>query len=133
MPFLKLKTKKPLSVGARGEMVAENYLKKIGYTVLARNFTNSSGRRLGEIDIIATDNAEIVFVEVKTRISNYDDQILPEENITKAKLYKLNKIASFYINKNKLFDVSYRFDAITIIANTKTSTAKIRHIKNIFI
>lgn len=133
MSLLKQKTKNHLSIGKRGEIAAEKYLKKIGYMILVRNFTNNSGKRLGEIDIIASDKKEIVFVEVKTRIFKQNEQILPEENITKAKLYKINKIASFYIRKNKIFDSKYRFDAITVLANTETNTAKIRHLKSIFI
>lgn len=128
-----LKRKEALSVGARGEKAAIVYLKKRGYKILASNFFNSDGRRLGEIDIIAKDGEEIVFVEVKTRTISKAKKTLPEESITPAKLYKLNKAASFYISKGKLFNISYRFDAITLIADKKTGSATLRHIRNIFI
>lgn len=124
------KRQEALSTGARGEKAALAYLKKNGYKILVSNFFNPSGRRLGEIDIVAKDGQEIVFVEVKTRTFS---KILPEESITPAKLYKLNKAASFYISKNKLFNSPYRFDAITLIANSENNQAKLRHIKNIFI
>ena len=122
-----------LSIGARGEKAAENYLKKCGYKILATNFTNKTGRRLGEIDIIAKDGEDIVFVEVKTRDECSGGSRLPEENITASKLYKLNKAASFYISKNNLFEAEYRFDAITLLADTENNTATLRHLKNIFI
>ena len=128
-----LKRKEALSIGARGEKAAIAYLKKSGYNILASNFFNSGGRRLGEIDIVAKNGKEIVFIEVKTRTISALKRPLPVENITPAKLYKLNKAASFYISKNHLFDVPYRFDAITVIANPVTSSAKLRHLKNIFI
>ena len=127
------KRKEALSVGARGERAAIAYLKKKGYKVLASNFFNSSGRRLGEIDIIAKDGEEIVFIEVKTRTISDFRKIIPEESITSAKLYKLNKAASFYISKNQLFSAPYRFDAITLVAEPKKSSATLKHIKNIFI
>lgn len=127
------KRKEALSIGARGEKAAIAHLKKKGYKILASNFFNSNGRRLGEIDIIAKDGDEIVFVEVKTRTIAAFGKPLPEESITPTKLYKLNKAASFYISKNQLFDVPCRFDAITIIANPVTGSAKLRHLKNIFI
>ncbi|HAR99600.1 MAG: hypothetical protein US57_C0016G0026 [Candidatus Moranbacteria bacterium GW2011_GWC2_37_73] len=132
--MFKLNTDKAnISIGARGEKAAVSYLKKIGYAVLATNFCNETGRRLGEIDIIAKDGTEIVFIEVKTRVERFGKSNLPEENINKAKLYKLNKAASFYISKNKLFDAQYRFDAITIMANLKENSATLHHLKNIFI
>ena len=127
------KRKEGLSVGVRGEKAATNYLKKKGYKILARNFFNPTGRRLGEIDIIAKDGEEIVFIEVKTRILSSFNKSLPEESITPAKLYKLNKAASFYILKNQLFDVSYRFDAITLVATPENSSATVKHFRNIFI
>lgn len=122
-----------LSLGARGEKSAENYLKRCGYLVLEKNFCNSSGKRIGEIDIIAKDGEEFVFVEVKTRNITSGGSNLPEENINSSKLYKLNKAASFYISKNKLHSANYRFDAITILADSKNNTATLRHLKNIFI
>ncbi|EKE19429.1 MAG: hypothetical protein ACD_9C00021G0006 [uncultured bacterium] len=122
-----------LSIGARGEKSAQEYLKKCGYKILAINFTNPNGRRLGEIDIIAKDKEEIVFVEVKTRNILSSGSGLPEENITTAKLYKLNKVAYFYLNKNNLLDSSYRFDAITVLADLEKNTANLHHLKNIFV
>ena len=132
--MFKLNLKIPhLSLGARGEKAALNYLKSIKYLILEINFCNKSGRRIGEIDIIAKEGNEIVFIEVKTRNNTSHNYVLPEENITSAKLYKLNKIASYYIANKKLYNSPYRFDAITILANSSQSTAKIKHLKNIFI
>lgn len=122
-----------LSLGARGEKAAQNYLKKCGYAIIEINFANKTGRRLGEIDIIARDGEDLVFVEVKTREFKAKSANLPEENITPAKLYKLNKAASFYISSNKLFNITYRFDAITLLADHASNTATLRHLKNIFI
>lgn len=132
--MFKLNTTKPnLSMGARGEKSAQDYLKKCGYKILETNFCNTLGRRIGEIDIIAKDGDEIVFVEVKTRKISRSGSQLPEENITASKLYKLNKAASFYLSKNKLFNASYRFDAIVLLADPENDTATLRHLKNIFI
>lgn len=122
-----------LSIGARGEKSAQEYLKKCGYKILEVNFANASGRRLGEIDIIAQNGDEIVFVEVKTRKKTSPGSGLPEENITTSKLYKLNKVASFYLKQKQLSIFSYRFDAITVIADVENNTATLRHLKNIFI
>ena len=127
------KSNQHLSIGSRGEKAAQKYIRKCGYKILAANFTNTSGRRLGEIDIIAKDGEEIVFIEVKTRNILSPGSCLREENITHSKLYKLNKIASYYISYNKLHSANYRFDAITLNANLQSNTADLKHIKNIFI
>ena len=134
MSFLdKFKKKNSLLTGKRGEEIASEYLKKCGYRILETNFFNSGGRRLGEIDIIARDTEELVFVEVKTR-SYFNENIpLPEENINTKKLHKLNKIANFYINKHNLLNVPYRFDAVTILINKNNNNHELKHLKNIFL
>jgi putative endonuclease len=119
--------------GAIGEQAAANFLGKKDYEILDMNYKNNSGRRLGEIDIIARDSAtgEIVFVEVKTRAGQKYEATLPEENITPSKLHKLAKIASAYLAVNDLRNVSYRFDAISVWLDFETRLAKIKHITHI--
>ena len=50
-------------IGKLGEDLACRYLQNQGYKILERNFE----ARQGEIDIIALDKSEIIFIEVKTR------------------------------------------------------------------
>ena len=123
------------TTGKVGERIAANFLQKNGYEILCLNFQNTSGRRLGEIDIIAQDKKEkeLVFVEVKTRDSQKYGHTLPEENITFAKLKKMQRIAQDYLRKNKLLDAAYRFDAVSVWLNNETRIAKIKHLKNIFL
>ncbi len=132
--FTILNKRKSLTIGQLGEKATAIYLKKLGYVIICLNFTNKTGRRLGEIDIIAKDGAELVFVEVKTRkrVAN-QNIIIPEENITLYKLFKLKKIVAYYIKTNNLWDYTYRFDAVSVLYNEKTQTFKMNHIKNIFL
>lgn len=120
-------------LGFLGEKVAEKYLKDKGYEILDRNFQNTSGRRLGEIDIIARDakENEIVFVEVKTREYEKFKDTLPEENITYFKIRKLDKIAQAYLRTKNLEDNAYRFDAISVWLDKKNKKAKVKHIKSL--
>lgn len=116
--------------GQAGEQVAVDYLKKHGYEILETNYQNNSGRRLGEIDIIARDKEadELVFVEVKTRDYQKYGATLPEENITHDKLKKLSRIANAYLNQKDMRDAAYRFDAISVWLDFETRRAKIKHI-----
>jgi putative endonuclease len=117
--------------GDIGEKAAAKYLRNKGYEILDLNFQNSSGRRLGEIDIIAKEKDEIVFVEVKSReIKKYGDT-LPEENITSSKLHKLDKIAWAYLRSHNLTNDPYRFDALSVWLDMDKKTARIKHISHL--
>lgn len=68
-----------ISTGRDGEQIAAAYLKKNGYCICETNFRCP----LGEIDIIAREKKEIVFIEVKTRKSNklgYPEQAVGAKN-----------------------------------------------------
>lgn len=127
------KEKKRKSLGASGEDIAAKFLKDKGYKIIERNFKNYKGRQLGEIDIIAKKNKEIIFVEVKTRELEKYQGTLPEENITFSKLHKLSKIANSYIKTENLWNFPYHFDAISVWLSQDYKKAKIKHIENIFI
>jgi putative endonuclease len=124
---------KDQNIGQYGESLAVRFLRKKGYKILERNWYNTAGKRLGEIDIVAqTKDREIVFVEVKTRdISGAMSVILPEEQITYAKMHKLERIAECYIKEQNLWDRSWHFDAIAIMIKD-AKVYKIRHVKNIY-
>lgn len=132
MSFWKKENSEPKTLGQLGEDLAEAYLKSKGYKILERNFANTKGRRLGEIDIVAQKEKEIIFVEVKTREMNKWDDALPEDNITRQKLHKLSKIAVFYIRQKDLWGVSYRFDAVSVWIDQVSGQSKIKHLESIF-
>lgn len=74
-------------LGKIGENLASEYLEKQGYLILERNFAC----RQGEIDIIAKDEKEFVFVEVKTRRSLKFGY--PAEAVTNIKRKHMQKAA----------------------------------------
>ena len=119
------------TLGSDGEKIAAKYLQNKGYRIIALNYANNLGKRLGEIDIIAQDKELLVFVEVKTRNMEKYADTLPEENITTKKIHRLSKIANQYLNHNTLQDTPYRFDAISIWLNNRTHQAKVKHIKSL--
>lgn len=114
-----------VSVGNKGEEIACNYLKKLGYKIIERNFRI----RGGEIDIVAKDKNDLVFVEVKARWSHKYG--LPIEAVTPWKLKALFKTALFYIQKIKWGEKPYRFDVISIDYANSLLEPEVELIKNI--
>ena len=109
--------------GNTGEKMAAEYLKKQGYIILEKNFYCKQG----EIDIIAKDKNEIVFVEVKSRSDiGYG---CPSEAVNKEKIRHLYKTAKYFLYKNKILNNFTRFDVIEILI--KNGRFNINHIKKI--
>ena len=81
--------------GNAGENIAEQYLRKHGYRILARNFKTDTG----ELDIVATDDACLIFVEVKMRSG--DEYGFPSEAVDYAKQRKLAAVAAQYIKQER--------------------------------
>jgi len=107
-------------IGQSGEDLAENFLKNLGYQILAKNYRT----QLGEIDIIAQEKNELVIVEVKTRKTS--DFGYPEEFVTKSKIQKIKKATLDFLGKNP-----HKFWRIDIISITYQPKIKIEHFKNI--
>ncbi len=93
--------------------MAAEYLKKQGYKILDRQFRT----RFGEIDLVAMDGREIVFVEVKTRRSSVHG--FPEEVVTETKLHRLETAAESYLKARALEGRPYRFDVVAILGEGK--------------
>ncbi len=112
-------------VGAFGEKLAGEYLIRHGYKILDTNVKNS----YQELDIIAAKDKWLVFVEVKTRLSQaYGDgaEAMSQKKQTALK-YAINK----YIAAKKLWDMEPRGDLIIVAVDKAKKTAKIRHFEDI--
>lgn len=117
------------NIGAKGEILAANYLVAKGYKILEKNYYNKKGYRLGEIDLIAENSVgEIIFFEVKSR-STRGLEVVPEERVNRNKLKKIFKIAQYFLRDKKIIEKDWRVDFIGVVFNLKTRKASIRHIK----
>lgn len=110
-------------IGQFGEEHAQNFLKKMGWKILATNYHYS---RFAEIDIIAKDKDVIVFVEVKTRSTTAFGH--PFEAVSKSKLQNIFKAGLAYLQTTKESYKSYRIDIISVIGK---ENPKVEHLKNI--
>jgi len=109
-------------LGAVGETIAVAFLEDNGYKIHSLNWK----RRRLEIDIIATKQSILVFVEVKTRTNNVFGN--PEEAVNAQKEKLLIEGASAYCREQNYED-EIRFD---IIAITLEPVLDIRHFKDAF-
>lgn len=110
--------------GRRGEDLATAFLLGKGYGILDRNW--KCGHK--EIDIIAQDKDEIVFVEVKTR--THEDVLTAVESVDARKQQLLFSAANAYIKMCR-FNLSPRFDIVTVVGEAPDQ--RIEHIVDAFI
>ena len=114
--------------GEWGEELSSRHLKKQGYEIIERRARPS---RRGEIDIIATRDGTLVFVEVKTRAS--EQYGAPLSAVDRNKRRALNKAAIRYLQKAKWPKLAYRFDVVEVVGSPLSKTPPvIRHIENAF-
>lgn len=81
-------------IGKIGEDLATKYLENIGYSIIERNFI----AKQGEIDIIAKDKEELVFIEVKTRTNALYGQ--PVDAVNRIKQKHLVKTVNYSYNEH---------------------------------
>lgn len=94
--------------GDSAETLAAQMLRRKGMVILARQYRT----RLGEIDLIARDGNEIVFVEVKARRGlTYG---YPEEAVTSAKIHRISSAGLIYLREKRWEAQPYRVDVIAI-------------------
>ncbi|MDD3775566.1 MAG: YraN family protein [Sulfurovaceae bacterium] len=99
-------TQNNTSIGNANETLATKFLEQNNFSIVERNYY---ARKLGEIDIIASKNSVLHFIEVKSAGADFD----PIYNITPTKLRKVINSAYYYIKERKL-DMAFSIDALII-------------------
>ena len=95
-------------LGRTGERLAAEELSRRGYHILEKNFRCS----YGEIDLVAEDAQDLIFVEVKTRRGSAYG--LPEEAVTLRKQRKIVQVASYYLDLHTCSERSWRIDVVAV-------------------
>ncbi len=124
-------------VGNLGEDLACRFIMKHGFTIVERNYL----RKCGEIDIIATKDNLIHFIEVKSvsceinrevsgETSNLDYR--PEDNVHDWKLERISKTIQVYLlDKNVSGETDWQFDVITVYIDKKKLISKVKILENV--
>lgn len=111
-------------LGKQGEELATEYLKDQGFRIIRKNWTYGKA----EVDIIASFDRYLVFVEVKTRSGT--DFGLPEDFVSPSKQKRLQWAAEGYIYQYE-YKGEVRFDIVSILFD-ETGKFKINHIEDAF-
>ena len=109
-------------LGTWGEELAGRFLQDKGYRILATNYRST----YGEIDIVARDGEELVFVEVRTRRRGSFGA--PEESLSKAKIRRLLNTCQEYLQSTAGEGTEWRVDLVCIYLGPGREVQRIRHL-----
>lgn len=117
-----------LEVGKWGEHIAEKHLRGAGLKVRARRLR--VGKR-DEIDILAQDGEQLVFVEVKTRRGEVYGR--PVTAVDRAKRHRMSRAAVRYVRRLRDPKIYFRFDVVEVVGSPEQAKdVVVRHIPNAF-
>jgi len=111
-------------LGAVGEKLARNFLKKKGYRIRQTNFRC----REGQIDIVAERKGCLVFVEVRTKTGSSFGS--PEESVAFAKKEKLMATALAYLDTHKDLPDNWGIDFVVVERDNNGKATRIELIEN---
>ena len=115
-----------LQLGARGEKLAAQYLRRQGFKILYRNFRGRTG---GEIDLVCRDRDTLVFVEVKTRTREDFGRPLEAVNQQKERRISMGALAWLRLLGNP--DIFFRFDVVEVMI-APGGAPKVELVRNAF-
>lgn len=114
-----------VGLGRRGEELAARALAREGYTIVARNWHCTEG----EVDIVARDGEEWVFVEVRTRCGRAFGT--PEESLTRAKQERMIDVAQRYLIEHEIGQVAWRLDLVAVELDYTGRLVRLEQLENV--
>ncbi len=111
--------------GREAETIAARYLAACGLTILEHNVRLPGG----ELDLVARDGDEIVFVEVRSR--RRGSRYSPEATIDRGKRDRLARAADAWLSRRDLPLARCRFDVVAVVASS--AGYRIRHHRGAFV
>jgi putative endonuclease len=111
-------------LGRSGEDLAADLYRRLGFTVVERNYTCPAG----EIDVIAANGRLVVFCEVKTRRTNRWGE--PSEAVNREKRARLRRLAAIWLKERRPGRVEVRFDVVSVIV--ADGRARVTHLAEAF-
>jgi putative endonuclease len=114
-------------LGRVGEQIAAEHLERLGYAIVARNHRT----RWGELDLIAADEARLVFCEVKTRRLGTST---PFDGLRDAQCRRVRRMAAAWLaeEQRRPHVAELRFDAIGITIDATGRLIALEHLEGAF-
>jgi putative endonuclease len=114
------------ALGRRGEDIAQRFLQRAGIIVVDRNYRMASGA--GEVDLVGWEGDTLVFVEVKSRLT--DRHGSPDRAIGLNKQSSLVRTAREYARQAEVPWEKVRFDVVNVVF--ETTPPAITHFRDVF-
>jgi putative endonuclease len=124
-------------IGAYGEQIAAQYMKKQGFTIIETNYL----KKWGEIDLVARGTDIMRFIEVKT-VSYETKSALqaaisrgtwrPEENVHESKVKRLHRAIESWIIDND-YEGEWEIDVIAVRMVPREKYATVKYLPNIIL
>ncbi|MBU6323642.1 YraN family protein [Patescibacteria group bacterium] len=135
--FLKavnIASKSKKEIGALGEEVACEYLKRHGFRIVDRNVA----RKTGELDIVASEGETLHIVEVKSLvcpgfpspITGDADAYDPSANLHEYKIRKVARTAEWYV-ANIDWEGEWQVDGCLVWLRERDGMARVRYLPQI--
>jgi len=114
-------------LGRLGEQLAAEHFARLGYRVLAQNHQT----RYGELDLVLSDGATLVFCEVKTRRLGSG---APWDSLHAAKQVQVRRMAAAWLTDptDRPWHDNLRFDAVGVLVDRRGELVRLDHIEGAF-
>lgn len=120
-------------VGALGENIACEYLRRHGFSIRDRNYI----KKTGELDIIAEKENTLHFVEVKTVLTHNflsekssSDDYDPSLNLHEAKVRKVARTGEWYVLE-KRWEGEWQVDGVLVWIRRRDGMARVSYLPQI--
>ncbi len=128
-----ISTKTRKEIGAIGENVAAEYLKRHGFSIRDRNIA----RKTGELDVVAEKEGTLSFVEVKTILTDEfpdekesGDDYDPSLNLHEAKIRKVARTGEWYVLETG-WEGDWQVDGVLVWLRRRDGRALVRYLPQI--
>lgn len=125
-----------LQTGSAGEDAAASFARNLGWRILERNWRASGARSCLELDIVAMDGSDLVFVEVKSRSAKTCAPLAAGAGIpvhaafTSKKKAALLRAATVYLTAKGLWHLPCRFDYMGVVF-AQNGTYQVEHQRHV--
>ena len=112
------------SLGASGEDVAWEHLRRAGYALVAKNFRS----RFGELDLVVEKDGVVVFVEVRSKRGDRYGSAF--ESVDWRKQRQIGRMAAEFLARRRWTGRRTRFDVVAV--EWQDAEARIDHLESAF-